>query len=207
MNNAPSRRHGRGRWQKQPIHCSRCCIIIFMNIRTIKKIDPCCPPSSSSCCAPPVGLREKAPSCCIPDALATVTAATCCGPAATVRGGEINEQVPGFLGWLATPAGRVPRIATDLTFQDRLGACKARWAIGRMTYIVPPGLYALGNPTAESPVVVTANYKMSYDIIRSVLAGSARTRFFQLNSARLPSLTWTAAWNAAPVSATARQRP
>ena len=142
-----------------------------MNIRTIKKIDPCCPPSSSFCCAPPVGLREKAPSCCAPDALATVTAAPCCGPAATVCGGEINEQVPGFLDWLETPAGRVPRIATDLTFQDRLGACKARWAIGRMTYIVPPGLYALGNPTAESPVVVTANYKMSYDIIRSVLAG------------------------------------
>lgn len=75
------------------------------------------------------------------------------------------------MGWLETPAGRVPGIATDLTFHDRLGACKARWAIGRMTYIVPPGLYAVGSPTTESSVVVTANYKMSYDIIRSVLVG------------------------------------
>lgn len=144
-------------------------MIIGMDIRTIKKIEPCCPPAASSCCAPLVPRQEKTPSCCAPAAQPDTP--PCCGPAATVRGGEINENVPGFLDWLETPAGRVPRIATDLTFRDRLGACKARWAIGRMTYIVPPGLYAIGSPTEESPVVVTANYKMSYDIIRSVLAG------------------------------------
>ncbi len=37
--------------------------------------------------------------------------------------------------------------------------------------MVPPGLYAIGNPTAADPVVVTANYKMSYDIVRRALAG------------------------------------
>jgi len=41
-----------------------------------------------------------------------------------------------------------------------------------MSYIVPPGLYAVGMPTAEAPVVVTANYKMTYDIVRRTLAGS-----------------------------------
>lgn len=40
-----------------------------------------------------------------------------------------------------------------------------------MNYLVPAGLYAVGEPTAESPVVVTANYKMSYDLVRSALAG------------------------------------
>jgi hypothetical protein len=40
-----------------------------------------------------------------------------------------------------------------------------------MNYLVPPGLYALGNPTQNDPVVVTANYKMTYDIIRRTLAG------------------------------------
>ena len=40
-----------------------------------------------------------------------------------------------------------------------------------MSYLVPPGLYALGTPGPESPVVVTANYKMSYDCVRSALAG------------------------------------
>lgn len=65
----------------------------------------------------------------------------------------------------------MPRISTDLHLSDRLGAWKARWGIGRMNYKVPPGLYAVGDPSAEDPVVVTANYKMTYDIVRSALAG------------------------------------
>ncbi len=63
------------------------------------------------------------------------------------------------------------RVSTELQRKDRLGACLARWGIGRMTYMVPPGLYALGNPIASDPVLVTANYKMSYDAVRSALAG------------------------------------
>jgi CO dehydrogenase/acetyl-CoA synthase delta subunit len=79
--------------------------------------------------------------------------------------------VPGFTGWLDTPVGRAPKISSDLGFRDRLGSWKARWGIGRMSYLVPPGLYALGEPAADDPVVVTANYKMSYDIVRRALAG------------------------------------
>lgn len=75
------------------------------------------------------------------------------------------------MAWLETPAGRVPRISSELAFSDHLGACKARWGIGRMDFIVPPGLYALGTPSASDPVLVTANYKMSYDIVRRSLAG------------------------------------
>ena len=40
-----------------------------------------------------------------------------------------------------------------------------------MHYLVPPGLYAVGEPTAGSPVVVTGNYKMTYDAVRRTLAG------------------------------------
>jgi acetyl-CoA decarbonylase/synthase complex subunit gamma len=40
-----------------------------------------------------------------------------------------------------------------------------------MDFMVPPGLYAIGHPDSDSPVLVTANYKMSYDIIRQTLAG------------------------------------
>jgi len=65
----------------------------------------------------------------------------------------------------------VPVISTVLRFADRLGAWKARWGIGRMAYLVPPGLYATGSPDPEDPVVVTANYKMSYDLVRRELAG------------------------------------
>jgi acetyl-CoA decarbonylase/synthase complex subunit gamma len=62
-------------------------------------------------------------------------------------------------------------ISADLTFADRAGAWLVRWGIGRMSYIVPAGLYAIGCPTAKDPVVVTANYKMSYDFVRNALSG------------------------------------
>jgi acetyl-CoA decarbonylase/synthase complex subunit gamma len=65
----------------------------------------------------------------------------------------------------------VPQVSTQLSFIDHLGACKARWALNRMNFIVPPGLYAIGSPTADAPVVVTCNYKMTYDIVRRALAG------------------------------------
>ncbi|MBU1701499.1 MAG: acetyl-CoA synthase subunit gamma [Candidatus Eisenbacteria bacterium] len=46
---------------------------------------------------------------------------------------------------------------------------KVRWNIGRMNYAVPPGLYAAGHPTTESPVLVTANYKLTFDSLRKDL--------------------------------------
>ncbi len=79
--------------------------------------------------------------------------------------------MPGFLGWLQSPVGRVPRISGELRFSDRTGRWKARWGIGRHSYLVPPGLYAIGSPDPQSPVLVTANYKMSYDILRHTLHG------------------------------------
>jgi acetyl-CoA decarbonylase/synthase complex subunit gamma len=38
-----------------------------------------------------------------------------------------------------------------------------------MRYTVDPGLYAMGNPDKDSPVLVTANYKMSFDRLREML--------------------------------------
>ncbi|MCX7027169.1 MAG: mercury methylation corrinoid protein HgcA [Spirochaetes bacterium] len=64
----------------------------------------------------------------------------------------------------------IPAVSTTLHAADRLGALKARWDIGRMRYSVLPGLYAVGKPTSDSPVFVTANYKMSFDALRSNLA-------------------------------------
>jgi len=40
-----------------------------------------------------------------------------------------------------------------------------------MHYRVEPGLYAVGRPTSDSPVLVSANYKMSFDRLRSSLEG------------------------------------
>ncbi len=110
-------------------------------------------------------------SCCSGEADAGSDKPPCCGPPTSKGGGTITEKVPGFIEWLDTPGGNVPRIASSLGFSDHLGACKARWGIGRMDFIVPPGLYALGNPSATDPVLVTANYKMSYDLVRRSLSG------------------------------------
>ncbi len=46
-----------------------------------------------------------------------------------------------------------------------------RWAVNRAGHRVEPGLYALGQPMPESPVFVTANYTLSFDALRSALAG------------------------------------
>jgi len=40
-----------------------------------------------------------------------------------------------------------------------------------MNYKIDPGLYALGNPVEHSPVLVTANFKMSFDKLRKALPG------------------------------------
>ena len=65
----------------------------------------------------------------------------------------------------------IPVIRTSLDAADRRGGIRARWDIGRMGYTVLPGLYALGSPSSDSTVFVTANYKMSFDALRSSLSG------------------------------------
>ena len=71
-----------------------------------------------------------------------------------------------------TPKGRqIPQVSTELCWADRLSHWKARWGIKRMSYMLEPGLYAVGSPNGNSPVFVTANYKMSFDRLRSQLGG------------------------------------
>ena len=62
-------------------------------------------------------------------------------------------------------------VSTNLTFKDVLGMWKVRWGIGRMNCKINPGLYAVGNPDHTSPVLVSANYKMTFDILRKELLG------------------------------------
>jgi acetyl-CoA decarbonylase/synthase complex subunit gamma len=75
------------------------------------------------------------------------------------------------IGSVETVAGTVPRVSTILRRNDRWGTIKVRLTIGRMNYRVKPGLYAIGTPDADSPVFVSANFKLSFDILRSRLAG------------------------------------
>ncbi len=60
----------------------------------------------------------------------------------------------------------------EWTWRDRLGAIGVRLNVQRKRYRAEPGLYACGVPGSESPVFVSANYKLSFDHVRRALGGS-----------------------------------
>lgn len=95
-----------------------------------------------------------------------MTASNCCG----VKNAAKARFLTG--GFVKTPEGDVPAVSTEYTLRDRLGAWKVRWGMGRMDYKVEPGLYCVGQPDEQSPLLVSANYKMSFDCLRRALAGS-----------------------------------
>ena len=61
--------------------------------------------------------------------------------------------------------------ASVLTLANRWDHFLARWGVRRAEHRIEPGLYALGTPKEDSPVFVTANYTLSFDALRSALAG------------------------------------
>jgi len=77
---------------------------------------------------------------------------------------------PFVIGLVASATGDVLAVSTELELTDYLGSLKVRFAISRMKYTVDPGLYAVGHPDKDSPVLVTGNYKLSFDRVRQALA-------------------------------------
>ncbi|MCL5257123.1 MAG: mercury methylation corrinoid protein HgcA, partial [Chloroflexi bacterium] len=71
----------------------------------------------------------------------------------------------------STAVDTIKRTASTVTGANRWDHFLARWGWKRSEHLVEPGLYALGNPTPGSPVFVTANYTLSFDALRSSLAG------------------------------------
>jgi hypothetical protein len=85
---------------------------------------------------------------------------------------KTKAKKPGWItGWLPTMAGIFPVISARLKWGDILGGWRVRWGIGRMSYRINPGLYAVGKPDASSPVLVTANYRLTFDSLRKHLEG------------------------------------
>jgi hypothetical protein len=59
-----------------------------------------------------------------------------------------------------------------MTFGDYFDAVRCRTSNGfRMNFKTTPGLYALGKPDKDSPVLVTANYTLSVNSLRAELEG------------------------------------
>lgn len=65
----------------------------------------------------------------------------------------------------------VMKADTHYSWRDRIGNWLVRWNFGRSRHRVIPGLYAIGNPSDDDFVMVTANYKFSFDMLRRELAG------------------------------------
>lgn len=124
----------------------------------------CCPPPSSEIpCCPPKKLDSE--NCCSPES----NAVACCPAVVDDRPGY--KLWPFVCGWLDSPAGQTPQVATRLTAADIFGRWQMRWGLGRTRYAIAPGLYAIGTPSGDSPILVTANYKMTFDVVRRDMAG------------------------------------
>jgi len=63
-----------------------------------------------------------------------------------------------------------PVVSCKWSFGDQIGRIMVRTGMNRMNYAVKPGIYAVGDPDSKSNVFVSANYKLSFDILRRDLA-------------------------------------
>jgi hypothetical protein len=99
----------------------------------------------------------------------------CCGPKKGPRSSP--QERPGYRiepfveDFVPSSIGPIPKIKTRLNGRDRLGNLGVRLGFRRNNYKVAPGLYAIGHPDPESSVLVTANYKLSFDTLRREMAG------------------------------------
>src|SRR5512135_1262160 len=77
----------------------------------------------------------------------------------------VGPQVrpPWVTGTVKTGVSVAYRVSADITGTDIWEHFKCRAAAFRDHYTVSPGLYAAGNPDGGSDVLVSANYKLSFD--------------------------------------------
>ena len=103
----------------------------------------------------------------------TPSTEVCCGSAPGPQSSPYEK--PGYKllhfveVFVDTPIGPVPRVKTQLERTDFLGTIITRLGIERDHYKIAPGLYCVGNPGQDSAVLVTANYKLSFDTLRKEL--------------------------------------
>lgn len=82
-------------------------------------------------------------------------------------GYQIGHYVDRFI---ETEAGLVPVVPAHLSMKDLSSTFFVRCGINRYAYKVAPGIYAVGNPDKNSEVLVTANFKLTFDHLRKELS-------------------------------------
>ncbi|MBI5633842.1 MAG: acetyl-CoA synthase subunit gamma [Nitrospirae bacterium] len=82
-----------------------------------------------------------------------------------------KERSAWVTGTIMTDAAAIPIVSTDLAPSDYWENIRCRTTAFRNNYTVTPGLYAVGAPDKASDVFVSANYKLSFDVLRKALKG------------------------------------
>jgi hypothetical protein len=129
----------------------------------------CCTDEKAACAcssSQPIGIQPSTPD--------PVQDEVCCGSMPGPAGSPFERAgyaLYHFVSdFLETPVGPVPKLKTSLDRKDHFGTIAARWAVNRNSYKVAPGLYCVGTPNPDAPVLVTANYKLTVDALRKELA-------------------------------------
>jgi len=103
----------------------------------------------------------------------TVQSDVCCGSPPGPQSSPLEKPGYKLLNFVSdfrnSACGSIPRVKTNLDGSDHLGTLVARLGINRDQYKISPGLYGVGNPDQDSPVLVTANYKLTFDSLRREL--------------------------------------
>lgn len=89
-------------------------------------------------------------------------------------GQDVNEEfyrdiTPITAEYLDTPIGSISSISSELLYKDKLEHFGVMWGYKRNNYMIKPGIYAIGNPKPSSLVIVSCNYKLTFDILRKDL--------------------------------------
>lgn len=75
-------------------------------------------------------------------------------------------------GYVDVAGMRVPKLSRKIGTKDRLGSLMVRCGVHRMSYHFPAGLYLIGDQAPNLPVIVSCNYKLTLDSLRTNLKGS-----------------------------------
>ena len=89
---------------------------------------------------------------------------------------SLQDVIAGLPGpWAEISEPEPPRVAgnvaADISRAERWQHFRCRIGGFRDRYTVAPGLYAFGEPGPHDDVLVSANYKLSFDMLRSQLGG------------------------------------
>jgi len=91
---------------------------------------------------------------------------------------DLQEETVSYLdlshlktGSIKTAVGDIIQIDSRMQLIDYWHEIRARFSIKRNDLAITPGLYAVGNPDQQSPVLVTGNYKLTFDKLRTELTG------------------------------------